>query len=286
MNDDDLRQQLGRIEGEAPSNDFVEGLRGRLTSNGSLLDSHSPDPSSRSAEFADIADVVPMIGTDRRPRRWPAWSLAAAVIVFGGVLLARNLPDDGAPLGTAATTNAGEIGEAWLDAIVENDRPGFVALHAEGLETDDTLMGYSSDVDVLTPARVADLYLDGFDAFQVSLATDGDTVRADGCENVDSERTRCRYSATMLGNDDYSYRVEAELTVEDRQITSISFTEIATEPADLRSEVQRFLDTEADEEDRACLLLGFNTVGCGQHESDFLNRYVAFYEQQSTQADP
>ncbi len=270
MSDETLRRQLQNLEGEAPSDDFVEALRLRIQEQ--ATQETTPGPAGSTViDFGKQGGSTP-------GRFGRVWLLAAAAALVGAMLLTQLLPDDGAPLETAATTEAREIGDAWLASIINNDRTSFVALHADDLRTNDTLMAYSQDVDLLTPARVAELYLDGFEAFQRSLAVDGDVVRAEGCDDIDSGQVRCIYTASLIGTDDYTYTVAADLTVESRLITAIDFTEISTEPSDLRSQSEAFFDEEATDEDRACLLLGFNTRGCGEHDSDFMRRYIAYYE--------
>lgn len=272
MNDDTLRRQLQQIQGEEPAPEFVDRLRSSLSGE-----------SSAGGGSAGNGGPVTMIGLQspapETPRRFrPMWPLLAAAVVLGAVLLTVAFPTDDVPVDTATTTEAVQTGEAWLESIVNNDREAFEMLHAAELESNDTLMAYSKDLGLLTPSTVSELYLDGFDAFQVSLTADGDVLRPDGCEGADPGVARCRYTASLIGTEDYAYTAVAELTVVDGRIVAVDFAEVSTKPADLRSEIQDFMDEEATDEDRACLVLGFNTVGCGRHDSDFMARYIAYYE--------
>lgn len=277
MSDETLRRQLQNLEGETPSDDFVEALRLRIEEQAAQETTSTPDGGT-------VIDFGKQGGST--PGRFGrVWLLAAAAALVGAMLLSQLLPDDGAPLETAATTEAREIGNAWLASIIDNDRASFVALHTDDLQTNDTLMAYSRDVDLLTSARIAELYFDGFDAFQRSLAVDGDAVRSEGCEDIDSGQVRCIYTASLIGTDSYSYTVAADLTIENRMIATIDFTEISTKPSDLRSNSQAFFDDAATDEDRACMLLGFNTLGCGEHDSDFMRRYIAYYEARQSPND-
>ncbi|MEM9652912.1 MAG: hypothetical protein AAGA65_12500 [Actinomycetota bacterium] len=262
MNDDALGRELERIGGEGPSEEFVGSLRRRLAER-------------------EPVDSDPTANGSRRPT---IWLLAAAAAVALLVAVAFRPGEDPA-LEVAATSEAQTVGDAWLAAIEEADRASFVALHASGFEADDTLMGYAKEIDVLTPARITDLYFDGFDAFQASLAVDGDTVRGEGCRTGEQGRATCVFTTTLIGTAAYSYRISVDLTVADGRITRLAFEDVTTEPADLRSLIEPFLETEATEEDRACLVLGFNTVGCGRHDSDFLTRYIEYYEADRAETD-
>ncbi len=91
---------------------------------------------------------------------------------------------------------------------------------------------------------------------------------------------RCSYTTAILGRQGYSYTTDALIAFEDGLITTITFG-TTTEPADLRSHVQDFFATEATDDDLACIILGFNTTGCGRHDADFMARYLRFYETQS-----
>ena len=178
---------------------------------------------------------------------------------------------------TSTSTEASRVGEAWLTAIAAGDRDAFATLHADDLVVDDTVIGFSEDVGILTPDRLSELYLDGFDSLQAAVEIDDDVLRLDGCRDTGPDRVRCAFTATMIGPaspgvigpDDYTYTVTADLVVEDRLIRSIDFS-TATNPADFRSVIDGFVDREANDEDLACMAIGFNTAGCGRHESDFI----------------
>ncbi|MGI9594560.1 MAG: hypothetical protein ACR2QK_00285 [Acidimicrobiales bacterium] len=280
MNDETLRQHLHHIQGEEPSQQFVDSLR-RQVADQAGPSTGSPTGSSLPPDPADDQTVIDFpagAGPVGRPFR-RSFLLVAAAILIGVVALIRVIPDDRPALETATTTEAHRVGEAWLQAIVTNDKQAFVALHAAEVDVDDTLMGYSRDAGILTPERVEELYRAGFDAFQTSLAVDDDFVRSDGCEDLDRQQVRCSFTASMIGTDEYTYTIVADLTVENRRITSIMF-ETTTDPPELRAAVDSFFAEEANDQDRACMVLGFNTVGCGEHDSDFMRRYVEHYEAQ------
>lgn len=273
MNDDTLRRQLQRIQGDDPSPEFVDRVRLRL----------GEGPRPRAGLVLDGKDTT-VVGLDRSPvigrRSRLLWPLAAAAVLVVGALVALQvIVSDDAETDIAATSEIRLIGDAWLRSIINGDREAFVALHASDVEVDDTLMGFSEDSELLTSARIFELYYDGFDALQAALDIDNDVIRSDGCEETGPRAIRCAFTATMIGTNDYNYTVVADIVAEDRLITSIDFT-TATDPADFRLVIQDFLDEEATDEDRACLVLGFNTLGCGQHESDFLTRYATYYEAQ------
>ncbi len=276
MNDEALRRQLRRVQGDEPSPEFVDGLRGRLLGEDSMSWT-APRTAEEDVTVIELDhDIERDSGQGRRPR--VLWAVAAAAALLVGIpLLARAVTGGEPNLETATTSQAQRTGEAWLSSIVDDDRDAFTALHANGFEADDTLMGFAEDTGVLTPTRVAELYFDGFDALQAAIETDGDLIRSNGCQDTEDRTVRCSFTATMIGPESYSYTLTAELIVEDRLITSIDFS-TTTDPADFRSLIQEFLEEEATEEDRSCLLLGFNTVGCGEYESDFVGRYAAYYE--------
>jgi hypothetical protein len=278
MNDDSLRQRLHRIQGGEPSPEFVEQLRRRLSEGEEPTSPVGPQNSSVDGDGTVIEiDLNHPPGAQRRPRG--LWAAAAAVLVIGIPLMISAIAGTGTDreVGTAATTEVHRVGEAWIRSVIDDDRAAFVALHAPGFESDDTLMGFSEDVGLLTPNRVSEIYFGGFDAFQAARRIDGDAVRSNGCEDVDGDTVQCGFTSTMIGTDDYTYTVLVELVVEDELITSVDFS-VTTEPADFRLFVEDFFDDEATDDDRACLALGFNTVGCGEHESDFVTRYAAYYE--------
>ncbi len=285
MNDETLRRQLRRIQGEEPTPEVVDRLRQRV-SDASRVGAGS----GASGEPATGNSHVTVVDLDHRrsaarsrPSVWPM--VAAAALLVGGLVALRGATINDSENGVASTTEIKQVGEAWLRSIIDGDRAAFEALHAADVEVDDTLMGFSEDTDILTSARITEQYNDGFDALQAALAADDDVIRSDGCQGTDNDQViRCAFTATMIGTADYTYTISAELVVEDRLITSIDFS-TDTEPADLRDLIQDFMDTEATDEDRACLTLGFNTVGCGRHESDFLTRYVAFYEEAQESPD-
>lgn len=286
MTDHDLtlRTQLRRIDGDGPSVEFTETLRrnlqdaaaGSVPKQATLIDLRPPAP-------LDAADgPTPASHTPGRPGRWLL--SAAAVLVVGALLALAATERPRGEVGVASTTPISQLGEAWLASIVEGDLETFASLHGPDLTVDDTLMGFSEDVDILTPARIGELYYGGFEALQAAIAIDGDTITSNGCDPISQRRIRCAFTATMIGTADYTYTVIADLTVDAQLIVSIDFS-TKTEPADFRDQVQGFLDTEATADDRACLALGFNTAGCGEHESDFIGRYAAYYEANRSPAD-
>lgn len=272
--DENLRRRLRRLGGDDPAPDYVDRLREQLTRTG-VAESGSTPPRPGEPPTPLLPDTA---GPDGPPRvRRPVIVLAAAVLLVGAVLALRAVPGDTPAQQTAAASPELEIGEAWLRSIVEGDRDGFVALHVAEPEVNDTLLGFSRDAEILTEGRIGELYFAGFDAFQASLAVDGDFVRSSPCVEVDTGVVRCGYRASLIGSAQYSYVVTAELTVEDGLITRVVF-ETTTDPADLRDSVEAFFAEAATDEDRACMALGFNTVGCGEHESDFMHRYVDFHQ--------
>ncbi|MDW3176637.1 MAG: hypothetical protein R8J94_04530 [Acidimicrobiia bacterium] len=283
MNEQALREQLRRIDGEGPSSTFDRALRAQLRGVESA-DVANQDSDNHDADLYDTV-VSPHEGAmvefiDRRsapPRssRWPFLGAAAALILVLAIVV-QSVSDEGGDL-TAANSEAVGVGDAWLQTIIDSDRDGFLALHAEDVVVNDTLMGFSKDTQLLTDARIGELYADGFDALQAALAIDDDVVTADGCSFVEAASVECAFTATMIGTGAYSYTVTALMVVEDGLIRSIDFTTI-TDPADFRVFIEDFLENEATNEDRACLTLGFNTVGCGEHESDFIMRYAGYYE--------
>jgi hypothetical protein len=271
MNDETLRRQLLRIQGDEPSQEFLDGLRDRLD-DGTQVEDGSLDDAGR----VTVIDVEDRPQGGRRTRL--LWPMVAAAVVIAGFLVALQVViGEESDLETATSTVAHRVGDSWLQSIVEGDRATFRSLHADDVEVDDTLMGFSEDTGLLTAARIRELYYDGFDALQAAIAIDDDEIRVEGCIDIAENEVRCRFTATMIGTDDYHYSVEALLVVEDRSIISIDFS-TTTNPSDFRSSIQNFLEEEATDEDRACLALGFNTTGCGEHESDFVTRYAAFYE--------
>ncbi len=299
MNEQTLIDQLRTIEGEDPSPAFIDALRLRIDDS---LHVDRPAPSGHEVAPLDHGPVttagdepsnnnaVTLIEIGRNNQAGEksfgtTWPLVAAAALIIAVSVALLLPNDDAPSDIAAASEARSVGDAWVMSIIGNDKDAFVELHDPEFETNDTLMAYSRDADLLTSARVSELYFDGFDAFQASLAADGDFVRSDGCLQVDDDRVRCGYTASMIGTTRYTYSVTADLTVADGRITDLEFAEITTKPADLRDEAQRFFDEAATDEDRSCLLLGFNTPGCGEHDSDFMRRYVEYYEARQDPAD-
>ncbi len=277
MNEETLRRGLQRIQGEEPAPEVIDRLRQRVSAASQPIGSTSPD-----AGPVTDSEQVTVLDLEHRPpsgrRRLSPWPVAAAAaLLIGGLLSLRMMAGDDSETSVASTTEIRQIGNAWLQSIIDWDRAAFEALHADDVAVDDTLMGFSEDTDILTSARIAEIYDDGFDALQAALAADDDVIRSDGCQETDDGTILCAFTATMIGTPEYTFTVSAELSVEDRLITSIDFS-TDTDPADLRSVIQDFMETDATDEDRACLALGFNTVGCGQHESDFLTRYLAFYE--------
>lgn len=274
MNEQTLRRELQLIEGEGPSEDFIRELRATLDDerNQGTDRRFNRDPST-------VVDIGR--GEGFVERRFVLVRMAAAVaLLIGAGALAVALTNQPSEVEVAGSVES--IGDAWLRSIVDGDRATFVALHAEDFEADDTLMAFSQDVDLLTPPRITELYFDGFDAFQQAIAVDQDTVNADGCVVITDDRARCRYSATLIGTQDYSFSAAVDLTVADGRISKVAFTEISTTPTDLQASLDGFLEREANDDDRACLLLGFNTIGCGVHESDFMHRYIAFHEAQQS----
>ncbi len=280
MTDDALSEGLQRIEGEGPSPDFVDGLRQRLTAEalGRPTDGVDPSPGGPSTPSAPSVTVL---GTDRTavapaPRSRLAVPLTAAAALLVGAFLATLVrSDDSTVQPTTTATEARQVGEAWLQAIVVGDRAGFVELHADDLTTNDTLMGFSRDAGILTDERIGELYFAGFDAFQASAASA--TVRSDGCRDLRRVEVRCAYTAPIGDSAVYTYTNTVDLVVEDGRIVSLSFM-TTTDPADLRSDVDAFFAEEATDDDRACIALGFNTVGCGRLEADFARRYIEFHE--------
>lgn len=278
MIDRTLERGLQRVQGEEPTAEFVDELRNHLaeieTTGAAARPGHEP---------------VTVLGLRSRPTsdgRSRILVSAAAAILFAigfGVTI-RMVSRTDAEIGVSTATEAVQVGETWLQTIVDGDRESFLALHAVDLEVDDTLMGFSEDTGILTSARVSELYDDGFDALQAAVEIDGDVIQAEGCEATDDGQTRCSFTATMIGTNTYSYTVTAVLDVEDRLISAIEFS-TTTEPADFRSLVEGFLESEATDEDRACMALGFNTIGCGVHESDFVTRYAAYYEAAASPPD-
>ncbi len=289
MNDEGLREQLQTIRGEDPSDRFVNQLRSRIDGDPATPTVEPAERSEATGEERPVAEdrqvtVVDLRDSTEGGNAWlrPSLLTAAAVALLAVVLVPLLRQDDGPPLGTAGVSQSQQVGDAWLRSIIEDDRAAFVALHADGVSVNDTVMGYSSENGVLTPERVSELYFDGFDALQASLIIDGDFLRSGGCDDVGDDQVRCSFTASLLGTEDYTYTMTADMTVEDRLITTIRFgTE--TEPEDLRSVVEPFFAELANDEDVACMALGFNTEGCGRHDSDFMSRYVAFYEQQQDQ---
>ncbi len=260
MNDISLRRQLDRIDGDGPSPKFV----------GRLRDTLAGDAAERPAAVS-IERSAPR----RRPLEPLALAAAAIVLVVGMIVAIQAVRDDSA-VAPASPAAAARIGDAWLRAIVDGNRDAFLALHGPDLEVDDTLMGFSEDVGILTDDRVGELYASGFDALQAAVAIDDDEITPLGC-GPSGVAVRCIFSVTMIGTPQYRYTVVADLTVVGSLIRRIDFSTTTT-PVNLRSMIDEFLATEATDDDRACLALGFNTVGCGEHESDFLRRYIAFYE--------
>ncbi len=278
MNDEALGRRLGQIPGEDPSPEYVDQLRRRLRQP--TAETGPATAASPTAPPAPTLIPLERRPTDRR-RHWPVWPLAAAAaLLVALVVVAQVRNNQTSDLATSPTTDARQVGERWLQSIVGNDREAFVDLHADDFVADDTLMGFSEDVALLTPTRITELYVDGFDALQAALAVDEDRIWSEGCQDLSDGQVSCAFTATMIGTDDLTYTVTAVLVVEQRLITSIDFS-TTTDPADFRSAVEDFVSQEATADDLACLALGFNTVGCGQHESDFITRYRAFFEAQT-----
>lgn len=290
MSDDALRHRLQQIQGDEPDERFVDALRDRLLDEPEpaagpiLVPGPEPDQPATVIELGGRRQQ-PVDPTEPTGPRWSraAWPLtAAAVLLFGGLVLAGvgGGGNDAAPLETASERQ--EVGESWVRSIVDGDRDAFVAVHHPDVTANDTLMAYSRDGGVLTPDRVAEFYFAGFDAFVISVEIDGDIVRSEGCTDTDRDDTddtvRCGYTTSLIGSARHTYTVFAELTVEDGLITAVEFDEPTTDPPDLRDDVERFFADEATDDDRACMALGFNTPGCGEQDSDFLRRYIDYHE--------
>ena len=160
MNEETLRSQLDTIRGEEPAPEVVERMRRQV--HDAAKPRTGPSPAGDPVTLVDVERRSD--GERRRPPTWPL--VAAAVVLVGALLAVQAVTGDRSQTNVASTTEIQQVGDAWLRSIIDGDRAAFEALHAADVEVDDTLMGFSEDVDILTSARIAELYYDGFDALQ------------------------------------------------------------------------------------------------------------------------
>lgn len=303
--EDPVRNALTDLDTAGPSRSYTADLRRRLREE---MVGSDPSTNSEVEMITETNRNNRTTGDDgnRRPnQRLALVALVATVLVALaiGALWSRdtnNTSTDQSPV-DGPTTTAGDpttttelattvvdstasealvVGNAWVASIVDNDRAAFEALHAPTIDTNDTLMAWTLLVlGGMSQETVADLYFDGFDAFQASIETDEDFIDVDGCELIPNrdQLARCSYRASLVGGEE-TFTVRADLTVEDGLITNVSFA-TGNEPADLMSRLPRYFIEFGTEQDNACREIGFNSVECGQHESDLLTRYLDFLEE-------
>lgn len=183
------------------------------------------------------------------------------------------------PTSTSVVAETLAIGNEWIDSIITNDREAFVSLHAPDIVTNDTLMSWTALVPGgIDRATLADLYFDGFDAFQASIRTDGDVIEVIECQVVGERNhmVRCGYRASLVGGDE-TFIVSADLSIQDGLITNVFLTG-GNNPPDLMSRMVAFLRDFGTDQDVACREIGFNSLECGLHESDLLIRYLDFIQ--------
>lgn len=301
MSNDEFDQMIAELRGRSPSPDFVAELRRTLGDELTRTDgARSPADEEGEVTVIDIDDRP--IETSRRPSRGRVLAAVAAAVALGFIVLlaAGRGPDttatdqDPATEGDTSTTappTTGQvdrpdlvaIGEAWTRAIVEGDRQAFVALHGPDLLVDDTVIGWSAINGTLTDQAITELYFAGFDALQASLAIDGDTIRSDGCVYFPaSGNVQCEYSASIIG-EGRTRTMRANMGIDDGLITRIDFTVLDTDPPRIMALVPQFINGSEVAMDRTCLEIGFNSVACGEHESDVFQRFLPEFE---TRLDP
>ena len=173
-----------------------------------------------------------------------------------------------------------DVGEAWLDSIVDNDRATFLALHPPDFTAaNETLMMWGFRAG--RPLEFGDRYLAGFDAFQAAIDVDDDVVTRQPCRLVADRRVFCGFTATVVGGPETT-TTQAVLTVDENgTIVEVRIDAGTSDPTDLFRYWRSFIDDNADERDLACLDIGFNSVVCGIQESNLLRRYVEFYRQRT-----
>ena len=291
MRDQDLRLHLEALDGEEPSEQFVDELWARVRRERS--------PSLEILDRDDegeppLTDVL----SDTNPSRTTglvvlAVAAAAVVLVIlsfgflGGADSATDVdvstePAPAVPEPTVepARGSAVQVADAWLGAIVDNDPESFRALHAHDARVSQSLMGWNQPLprDLTFPGQ-ADAYFGGFDAFQASISADGDDLVAEGCEESGAI-ARCHFTVSLIGPDlrpTVSYDVA--VTVTDGLVSSVSITARESPTGMWSRLVDGFFgeEGEATAEDRACFEIGWNSVECGAHESEMVRRYLAVY---------
>lgn len=210
MPGDDLLGHIESVEGEEPSEEFLESLSQRL--NAALAD--QPGPSNPEEEIY-VVDLE--VRDDSRQRQW--WKsrglmLSASAAIVLAVVLAAAIwlgdaegdsesgevaavpettdptPQTDPPATSSTTTESSvveeggtdgdelmAVGEAWLQSVVDNDETTFRALHAADARVTNTVIGWGP-VELVSSGRldepdVATLYFGGFGALHTSLETRG-----------------------------------------------------------------------------------------------------------------
>ncbi len=303
MNDEEFRQKLREVDERSPSVDFVLKLRQVLEQEVRTM-----------SELRLKEGQVTMIDVDDEqtpktklgPRgRLLAIGFAATLLVVailavqatrGGdrvsieqtpataaEISTTSIPATSATIASSTSTipqsDLTAVGDAWVQSIVDNDRAKFVAMHSPDLQVDNTVIGWAGITGTLDGETIESLYFDGFDALQASLRADDDTIRADGCIYFqESGNVQCEYTASILGGSE-TRTMRANMGIAEGLIERIAFTGVGSEPPRIMGFIRPFLNDSDVAKDHDCLAIAFNSVECGEHESDVFRRFLPEFEQ-------